>query len=348
LFGTSDAERIRIDSSGRVGIGTTPSGNAKLQVTSQTTSEEGIKITTLGTGNDFYALKIGTGTSADTFAVTNAGNVGIGTSSPQASGGYGVLQLNGSTGGVVKFSDDDTLVSQIYGSDASLNVQTEGTRSVVIRTNGAERVRITGGGYLKASNTGLYDNVNSPNHELRNNAADTTLVVQNTNASGDGIISIVNANDTARYFYRGYSTASEADNVFIYSNGNIVNRNNSYGPLSDIKLKENITDASPKLDKLMEVRIVNYNLIGDELNQIGVIAQELEQVFPSLVDEHSDTKREQIVDEDGNVTTQEVDLGTTTKSVKMSVFVPIMIKAMQEQQEIINDLKARIETLENK
>ena len=47
-------------------------------------------------------------------------------------------------------------------------------------------------------------------------------------------------------------------------------------------------------------------------------------------------------DADGN------DLGTTTKSVKYSIFVPMLIKAIQEQQAIITDLKARIETLENK
>jgi hypothetical protein len=47
-------------------------------------------------------------------------------------------------------------------------------------------------------------------------------------------------------------------------------------------------------------------------------------------------------DSDGN------DLETTTKAVKYSVFVPMLIKAIQEQQTIINDLKARVETLEAK
>jgi hypothetical protein len=75
----------------------------------------------------------------------------------------------------------------------------------------------------------------------------------------------------------------------------------------------------------MQVRIVNYNLISDpELKQIGVVAQELEKVFPGLVDEHIDK------DEEGNL------LDTTTKSVKMSVFVPILIKAVQELNERLN------------
>jgi len=67
-----------------------------------------------------------------------------------------------------------------------------------------------------------------------------------------------------------------------------------------------------------------------------------------MIDESPDFEEQEVIDEEGNITTERVDLGTTTKSVKYSVFVPMLIKAMQEQQEIINDLKARIETLENK
>jgi hypothetical protein len=106
----------------------------------------------------------------------------------------------------------------------------------------------------------------------------------------------------------------------VYGNGNAVNTNGSYGAISDVKLKENIVDVSPKLDKLLNVRIRNYNLKNDEnkTKLIGVVAQELEEVFPSLIEEINDR------DADGN------DLGTTTKSVKYSVFVPILIKSLQE------------------
>jgi hypothetical protein len=116
----------------------------------------------------------------------------------------------------------------------------------------------------------------------------------------------------------------------VYNNGNVQNSNNSYGSLSDIKLKENIVDATPKLADLMNVKIRNYNLKNDEskLKQIGVIAQELETVFPSLIDESKDT------DKEGN------DLGTITKSVKYSVFVPILVKAIQELKAEFDAYKA--------
>lgn len=176
---------------------------------------------------------------------------------------------------------------------------------------------------------------------------------------------------TGYYHYVGQSNGTDV--IRIAGNGNVLNINNSYGALSDIKLKENIVDTTPKLDKLMQVRVVNYNLIGDEQKQIGVVAQEIEKIFPSIVEETKDTKQvevtktriipavEEVKDEDGNIITEakpegieeytEVETqetGETTKNVKYSVIYMMMLKAMQEQQEIINDLKARIIVLENK
>ena len=131
------------------------------------------------------------------------------------------------------------------------------------------------------------------------------------------------ANSTYTLFTGYYvTTAPSGTGTLCYkvtTNGNVYNTNSSYGSISDIKLKENIVNTSPKLDDLMSVRIVNYNLKeGQTHKQIGVIAQELEQIFPSMVEESQD------FDKDGN------DLGTTTKGVKYSVFVPMLIKALQE------------------
>jgi hypothetical protein len=126
--------------------------------------------------------------------------------------------------------------------------------------------------------------------------------------------------------------ANAVDKFYVKSaTGAVQNSTNSYGGISDLRLKENIADATPKLAELQQVRIVNFNLINDvnKEKQIGVIAQELELIFPSMVDTSIDK------DDDGN------DLGTTTKTVKYSVFVPMLIKAIQE-------LNAKVTALENK
>jgi hypothetical protein len=142
---------------------------------------------------------------------------------------------------------------------------------------------------------------------------------------------ISKANTDGLYMQQGFTDGVER--LRIENNGNITNSNNSYGSLSDIKLKENIEPATPKLDDLLKVKVCSYNFkkeLGyDGEKQLGVIAQELEAIFPSLITESEDA------DVDGN------KLGTTTKSVKYSVFVPMLIKAIQE-------LNAKIEKLEGK
>lgn len=125
-----------------------------------------------------------------------------------------------------------------------------------------------------------------------------------------------------------YGSNSGNEVLFVDGNGDVRNINNSYGAISDIRLKENIVDTTPKLDDILKVKIRNFNLKGSDKKQLGVIAQELEQVFPSMVDE--------TINENGD----------SIKSVKYSVFVPILIKAMQEQNELIENLKSRIEALE--
>jgi hypothetical protein len=104
--------------SGNVGIGTT--------------SDEGLFITTTGTGNDYYAIKVATGGSANTFAVTNAGNVGIGTTSPAVA-----LDVNGAiNGGFLTISRAETSAvftdtrTNIHTTTPSFKVQNTGDTSV--------------------------------------------------------------------------------------------------------------------------------------------------------------------------------------------------------------------------
>ena len=205
------------------------------------------------------------------------------------------------------------------------------TKATNANTAPIERMRITSGGFFKASNFanptyGLYY------HQIFNNIY------------GDWIIELAQYNTVPYGLLIRYPNAAprgggnemlylndSTGNVFkVSSNGNVYNLNNSYNALSDIKLKENITDATPKLDKLMQVRVVNFNLKTDpNIKQIGVIAQELQEVFPGLVEENYDR------DSDNKLN------GETTLGVKYSVFVPMLIKAIQE-------LTARVQYLENK
>ena len=169
----------------------------------------------------------------------------------------------------------------------------------------------------------------------------TPCAIRATNASFSGQNILIDAGPAAGTGYN-FITAranynSSASTVFrVLGNGNVQNTNNSYGSLSDAKLKENIVDTSPKLEDLLQVKIRNFNLIGDNTKQIGVVAQELEQVFPSMVEEVPDRSIEG------------TDLGTTTKQVKYSVFVPILIKSIQELKALVDAQATEIAELKAK
>ena len=154
-------------------------------------------------------------------------------------------------------------------------------------------------------------------------------------SSGNGILSGVSAGAgtstelfTGVYSRTGTTTGGTAS-ILIYSNGNVLNTNNSYGSLSDLKLKENIVDASSQWDDLKALQVRNYNFKeGQTHTQIGLVAQEVELVSPGLVNESPDR------DEEGN------DLGTVTKSVNYSVLYMKAVKALQEAMERIETLEA--------
>jgi hypothetical protein len=269
VYTNGNNERMRIDSAGNVGIGTS-APTARLEtVAARATSR----------------LTSSTGTNAVDFQAVNTG-------------GQLITGIDSSTGG------------SLFGAGGyTAGLWYTGAYPLAFGTNNTERARISDTGEIaaiSAGNFGLRQAVTA--------GAGTTFGIFVGARSG-----------TAG------NTGSGTDTFIVWSNGNVVNTNNSYGAISDAKLKENVTDATPKLEKLNQVRIVNFNMKGETQKQLGVIAQELEQIFPGMIDESPDR------DKEGN------DLGTTTKSVKYSVFVPMLIKAMQEQQAIIEQLKARLD-----
>jgi len=140
------------------------------------------------------------------------------------------------------------------------------------------------------------------------------------------------SNNDAGIFYRTTSTGTSGvilTKSDVGGTNTLVGAgfaNGTFGVVSDINKKKNVEDARGYLNDLMQIRVVKYNWKTDEEGtpkELGWIAQEVEQVFPGMVTEMSGSKL-----------------------LKKEVFVPMLIKAIQEQQAIINELKARVEALE--
>ena len=166
-----------------------------------------------------------------------------------------------------------------------------------------------------------------------------TWNMRGTNTDGlQAFYNGVTPNNAARYFFRGKD--STATRVIIYSNGNVVNANNSYGAISDVKLKENIVDATSQWDDIKALTVRKYSMKSDNLdapNMLGVVAQEVEAAGMSgLVFESPDHNPE----------TNE-DLGTVTKQVNYSILYMKAVKALQEAMDRIETLEADVAALKN-
>jgi hypothetical protein len=157
-------------------------------------------------------------------------------------------------------------------------------------------------------------------------------------------------NNTSEFFRCSDSTA---ERLVIYSDGDVKNHDNSYGGLSDAKLKQNIVDASSQWGDIKNLRVRKFKFKSDveaygsdAPNLLGLIAQEVELVSPGLVDESLDYEEVEVTDEEGNVTKERQATGEVTKSVKYSILYMKAVKALQEAMERIETLEAKVAALE--
>jgi hypothetical protein len=201
-------------------------------------------------------------------------------------------------------------------------------------SNPIERARITSGGDFGIGTS-------SPSQKLHVNGASllggSVFVV--TSATPDGTTNhysaFVSESSSRATLYLATSSASSQNLVrFFNSNGNVGNISVSasattYATSSDYRLKNTIAPMTGALAKVALLKPCTYKWNADGSDGEGFIAHELQAVVPQCV-----TGQKDAVDAEGKPQYQGIDT---------SFLIATLTAAIQEQQAIINSLKARLD-----
>ena len=256
-----------------------------------------------------------------------SGNLGIGTTSPSRqlhlnnASDHGIMAITGSTSSLagVVFGDtaDDDVSSIIHNNSGNY---------LYLSTSSTERMRIAANGNVLIGTTSSSGTtrltVVQPNNDDPLARFDMAAAV---NAIRGVEIRVTDgtANSANKFFLQGDDNGNTR--VELRTDGSIYS--SYYTITSDERLKENIEDCEPMLEKLKQVRIVDFDWkenAGPKSRQRGVIAQEIESIFPELIHQPKEYKE-----------------------FKKTEMTPILVKAIQEQQEQIESLQQQIEVLKN-
>jgi len=259
---------------------------------------------------------------AEAMRIDSSGNVGIGTSSPayklDVVGSVNVPADSSYVFGAgsdrfIKYrsSDNDILYSFDAGDFYQQNIASSYHAWF---TGNNERMRIDSSGNLLVGTT---------------SATSKITFKQGADNSSGGMAFV--RGDSSNYFY----LLTGADNNFYFgyngsARGVINGATGVYTALSDARLKENVVPIQRGLSSVLLLNPVSYTMVGDEtaVQQIGLIAQEVVSVVPEVVSAPT--------------------VSNSWYGLNYSGFVPVLIKAIQEQQALIQSLTTRLTALEAK
>lgn len=359
--GTTTNERVRITSAGLVGMGTSNPNSLldlyltsvgtyfrggsdntarQLKISSSTTTNAGDTHTIdaqSGTGNLVFAV-----TSTERMRITSGGSVGIGTSSPSYPLTVYKNAATDATVGICNTVDTNYVNvgkqgSSAYGATSAGDAffYNYGNNLSIMADGPSSIIKFSAGG-------------NTERMRISNNSYGTLLAIGTTSpTNGGSAASWLTLNGTTAGTYSGglafaYNSAAKAyqfwdNNNFYVQNGALgvylARDASSWSSVSDERLKDITGSIDNAVEKLMTLRAVNFSWKSDETNKenLGLIAQDVEKVFPQVVD-----KNKLSIGVNNNTDDNEY-LG-----VRYQDLVPVLVKAMQEQQQEINELKSLI------
>ena len=164
------------------------------------------------------------------------------------------------------------------------------------------------------------------------------LTFLNDNSSGSLGTGNVSANSTTFYPKAQFTTSG---GLLIAGSTAQKSTGTTWSNPSDQRLKNNIRDYTKGTTELMQVRVREWEYNGkggttEGMKGLGVVADEVMTILPNTVETYN-AKLNADDEED-----------TEIKKFDATEITWLLVKTVQEQQTIINDLKARVETLEAK
>lgn len=287
--------------------------------------------------------------------VQGDGKVGIGTTSP-----LGLLAVEGGGAGLSypglrvtnNHAEGIALWARAFSNDAAMVVTQNGTGTIARFFDGgnSDVVRIDNGGGGNKGAIRLFGSNSSSNFGGFVSGENSYGLIMGQQYSGSPY-AIANAYrpTSSTSSFAPYLDNTSSLGVATYRWTAVFAVNGTI-QTSDRNKKEDIRDISYGLDALMNIKPVSFRWkdyacrVGTG-NSMGFIAQDLEQIIPDAV-VHSYTSDEEIQNarkEKG------IELDRETYGVKYTELIPVLVKAIQEQQALIekmqqqiNDLKADI------
>ena len=299
---SNNSERITILADGNVGINDTDPSEAKLSLVNSG-SIEGIKVMDSSSANGVHSTNTGSGRAAYFNSSSSGETVRI----QQDANAVGLYIDQNGAGTGLEIDQDGAGIGLYIHQNASSEA------FKVHNAAGGTAAKIIQDG----ANTGLYIDQNGAGVALHaeSDQADVVCLFKNTNGNPYGvkIEHSTDANNTSNYFLRCIGNTSSK--FYVYSNG-------TYASISDARDKENIVDSDPALDKVLQLKVRDFNFISDteKSKHIGFISQELEVLYPHLVNEADDEKGSKMLNSTG--------------------IIPLLTKALQE-------LSTKVTALEN-
>jgi len=266
----------------------------------------------------------------------SGGDIGIGTTTPlQPAANRTVTTINGTSSAILNLATGNTLRTYLYVDSSGSTFETAGTNTISasganlinFNTNGSERARITSAGDVCVATTAPYVNTTGRGNITIGGSSSSILAFQ---IGGTGKSYIYhNSTDWVLQNNSGGTIYVQGTSGGVY----LSNGATSWTANSDERLKNINNNINNAVEKLMTLRAVNFSWKSDKTNKenLGLIAQEVEKVFPQVIDKNKlNNGVDKKLDE------------TEYLGVRYQDLVPVLVKAIQEQQSQIEELKAKI------